>query len=381
MKRPKSPMRGLSIVRGPDADGRWYWRYRAVDEGGALQTVWTGWATAGEAKAQAIAAAAGGQREEVVASPTTIRELLRLWLRSLPDRVNDDRTAQLPDQIRSSTLEVYTGCARRLCPSSGPRLGGPTDLGDLVLSQVREEHLRRYRDHSGVAPKTARTDLVTLGVAWRWAHDRGLVDRACPRVATSSRPTRAKPTPTAGDVMEVLSRMDGWARMGLLLLASTGARRGELAELTPDRVRWEPRPALLLWEKGAQGRWVPLPPAAAAELRSWLDDREQGRRVDLDPRTVLGVAPGTIRRRLRDHLKAAGGEQAFSPHAVRRMVSTTLMSAGTDPATYQAVMGHSFAMGLAAYAQAGEEAKALAVEALALDLPQGVVVPFRRRGG
>ena len=374
-------MRGLSIVRGPDAEGRWYWRYRAVDEGGGLQTVWTGWATAGEAKAQAIAAAAGGQREEVVAAPTTIRELLRLWLRSLPDRVNDDRATQLPDQIRSSTLELYTRCARRICPSSGPRHGGPTDLGDLVLSQLREEHLRRYRDHAGVAPKTARTDLVTIGVAWRWAQDRGLVDRPCPRVATSSRGVRPKPTPTAGEVAEVLGRMTGWARLGLLLLASTGARRGELAELTPDRVRWEPRPAILLWEKGATGRWVPLPPAAAAELRTWLEDRAAGRRVDLDTSTVLGVAPGTIRRRLRDHMRAAGGEEAFSPHAVRRMVSTRLMSAGTDPATYQAVMGHSFAMGLAAYAQAGEEAKAVAVEALALDLPQGAVVPFRRRRG
>jgi integrase len=374
-------MRGLSIVRGPDADGRWYWRYRSADESGEVKTLWAGWATASEAKTAAIATVAGVEAAaEEESKPRTVRELFRIWLRTLPERVNDDRHSQLPDQLRSSTVEIYTRIARRFCPTEGPRKGSPTDLGDILLDQLREEHLRRYRDNVGVAPKTARTDLVCLGVAWRWAQDRGLVTRSMPRVATSSRTVRPKPTPSPGDVAELLDRMEGWARLGLLLLASTGARRGELAELTPDRVRWEPRASILLWEKGVKGRWVPLPPDVALELRAWLDDRAAGRRVDLDPTTVLGVKPGTIRRRLRDHMVAAAGEgQAFSPHAIRRMVSTRLLGAGVDAATYEAVMGHGFALGLAAYASPDEEAKAAAIEALAL--PKGEVIPFRKRHG
>ena len=35
----------VSIVRGPNAEGRWYWRARDADRA----TVWTGWATRDEA--------------------------------------------------------------------------------------------------------------------------------------------------------------------------------------------------------------------------------------------------------------------------------------------------------------------------------------------
>lgn len=53
MSRPKPVALGdvrLSVVRGPRADGLWYWRAR---RSGARDTLWSGWATREEAIAQA----------------------------------------------------------------------------------------------------------------------------------------------------------------------------------------------------------------------------------------------------------------------------------------------------------------------------------------
>jgi hypothetical protein len=41
----------VSIVRGPNAEGRWYWRARDADRA----TVWTGWATRDEAAREGAA--------------------------------------------------------------------------------------------------------------------------------------------------------------------------------------------------------------------------------------------------------------------------------------------------------------------------------------
>ena len=42
----------------------------------------------------------------------------------------------------------------------------------------------------------------------------------------------------------------------------------------------------------------------------------------------------------------------FSAHGLRRLASTRLIGAGVDPAVYEALMGHSFSMGLKVYAEA-----------------------------
>jgi integrase len=378
-KNPKSPMRGLTIMtsRGTDEQGRWYWRYRVTLDG-KLITRWAGWATASEAKAAAVAAEASPRElpEEEDPKPQTVRELLRIWLRWISERVTDDREAQLADQVRPRTLVAYRGSAMRLCPSDGERHAGSTDLGELLVERVIEDHLRTYRDRSGFAPKTVHDDLKVLGAAWDWARDRGLVTTSFPKVATTARTTRPKPVPTAGEVAEAIAQLDGWHRLAVLLLAATGARIGELGLLTLDRVRLEEDGVqVCLWEKGRAGRWVYLSASTASELRSWLAVRP-------DHPFLLGRSPAATRAAVSKALNRlhAGGVLAehLSPHALRRMASTTLLERGVDPLAYEAQMGHSYTMGLAAYGAAHEEQRRKTGDLLAL--PRGEVVPFRRPG-
>ena len=59
----------VSIVRGPNAEGRWYWRARDTDRA----TVWTGWATRDEAAREGAAILAKPQ------APTTPKHGLKTF--------------------------------------------------------------------------------------------------------------------------------------------------------------------------------------------------------------------------------------------------------------------------------------------------------------
>jgi integrase len=55
----------------------------------------------------------------------------------------------------------------------------------------------------------------------------------------------------------------------------------------------------------------------------------------------------------------------FTAHGLRRLASTRLIGAGVDPAAYEALMGHSFSMGLKVYAEAEPARLAAAADLLA----------------
>ena len=83
----------VSIVRGPNAEGRWYWRARDADRA----TVWTGWATRDEAAREGAAVLAKPKASATSAIPTehasTMGEVLDSWWRVIEgDTVLRDTT-------------------------------------------------------------------------------------------------------------------------------------------------------------------------------------------------------------------------------------------------------------------------------------------------
>ena len=82
LKRPAAIDLGdlhVSIVRGPNAEGRWYWRARDADRA----TVWTGWATRDEAAREGAAILARPKASATSAIQTehasTMGEVLDSW--------------------------------------------------------------------------------------------------------------------------------------------------------------------------------------------------------------------------------------------------------------------------------------------------------------
>lgn len=75
-------------------------------------------------------------------------------------------------------------------------------------------------------------------------------------------------------------------RLAVVLLYTTGLRRGELLRLTPADYARDERVLLIRESKFHKSRWVPLSPATAGELDRYLLARRQ-RRLSLAPTTPL----------------------------------------------------------------------------------------------
>ena len=164
-----------------------------------------------------------------------------------------------------------------------------------------------------------------------------------------------------------------------LVLATTGLRKGELAQLTVGQLSLDSDPAFLTLERGQeknrQGSTLPLRSDVAAELRQWLADRAAARQqaaaqspaVKFDPQAarrrvaatgrrvadplpagekLFDVPAGLLRIMNRD-LRLAGipkrdeRGRTIDVHALRGTFATMLARSGVPMRTAQAVMRHS----------------------------------------
>lgn len=168
-------------------------------------------------------------------------------------------------------------------------------------------------------------------------------------------------------------------RLIYLTLATTGLRKGELAQLTCGQVSLDSDPPFLTLERGQeknrQGSTLPLRADVAAELRGWLADRAAARQlaaskaaaVPFDPQAVrrsnattgrkraeplppeepLFEVPSGLLRILDRDLRTAGipkkddRNRSIDVHALRGTFATMLARSGVPMRTAQAVMRHS----------------------------------------
>jgi len=343
--------------RGPK-DGRWYWQ-AVRREGGKQITVWTGWATRDDARRTlaALVADAGipqASAARTAGSFTTVRELLEYWLGGQEARVD----------LSPYSLRNRRTAARRVVAV----------LGDVDLSRLDLGCLEQYRDtrmRLGSAPATVQKDVKVLRQAWGWARRHGYVaDRALPSLRLNVHPVRDKYTPTTDEVAAVLGHLKGWSRLAVVIMAGTGARIGEVAELTWDRVDLDNAELTFTGKTGA--RTVPILPALVAELRAWPRS---------DSGTVLGISPHSVRaiggKYLARACKAAEVPH-FSPHALRRLAVDRYYSAGVDVGVVAALLGQTPDTALRHYRAPRRDAKREALEAVQLGLqPGGKVYPFK----
>lgn len=261
MKRPTPIGIGqhvrLRVHRGPRADGRWYWRADTA-QGKRRATVWSGWGTPDEAEAATMAAlrADGAAPRHEVEQVRSVLDLLDCWVAS-----QEERRDVSPMTSRNSR-------------AAAARLAGV--IGGVRVAEVDRRVVERYRDRSGDSGATIARDLKYLRQAWRWGREVGAVVGELPSVRVQRRePVRTRYTPTRPEVAALLERVTARSaagRRGLVLLAATGARPGELV-----RLRWSEVAGDCSWLEvtGKTGaRRVDLHPGIAAELRAWTRDRK-----------------------------------------------------------------------------------------------------------
>ncbi len=373
------------VVRGPNAEGRFYWRWwrggsgARDDGGGAL-----GWRTREEASEELGAVAKSGV-EPAHRDVKSIRDVLETWAAS----------QQARSDLSPATIAQRLHVGRMLARV----------IGDVRIERVTRETLENYRavrlreparyatttrDGRKLAGelkrmtslRTVRLELETLRLAWRWATDIGAIpgDRELPRFTVRLNGwTRNRTTPTREQVAAVLAELKGWARLAVVLLACTGCRKGEVLSLTWADVDLDGE---TLTVRGKVGRrCVPLGGAAVEALA--------------DARAALDIAAGPVFAGSKHTTTAIdlpvaracerAGVPVFAVGALRRYAVRELYRAGVDPAVAASVVGHSPAVAMAHYRQVSEEERAEAVArarlvAPAADAGKVVEIGAGRRG-
>lgn len=351
-------------VSGRERDGLFYWRAVVVEDG-KERLVWAGWGRRLDpAITLEIVTAGTAALAPTVEPPATVRALLGSW------RADQERRGE-DGEIKLRTLSGYRNSARHLSRA----------LGDVLLDRLDVAQLAEYargRRAAGIAGQTVRHELSHLATAWKWGRRRGLAperDLELPQVKAP--PVRDRHTPTAGDVAAVLRHLDGWARRLVVLLYATGARVGEVAALTWDRVHLEAEVVELDGKTGP--RQVPLVGEALRELGRTPEAERVGRVVaGVTEQTALSVVYRELRRAC-----AAAGVPRILPHGLRRHAVDALYEAGADVGIVASLIGHSPEVALRHYRQARPESKRRAlIDAGLGTLPEGAVLDLdaeRRR--
>lgn len=340
-------------IRGPK-DGRWYWRARR--HRGGERTLWTGWATREEAQTEIARIVGGAPR--TAADVSTVGDVLDFWIGS----------QELRQDLAPRSLETMTATVRALV----------REIGDVRANLVTLTTLERYRDarmrpgltivprrqeqrgrlpsRSGAASETVSRELRTLGTAWAWAHERGLVASATlPRIRIRRTQPLPRYTPTPHEVAAVLAHLGGgrawaWPDLVTRIGFATGARLGEIASLrfcdfdaTTNTIHVD----------GKTGRRpVPVEPRVMADVMSRLPAPP----IPPDPESriwpVTHASLLTSMPRLFTAACAAAECQRWTAHALRRLAVDLLFGAGVDPGTESAIMGHSAEVAIRHYRRA-----------------------------
>jgi integrase len=353
----------VRVAEGPREDGRWRWR-ADHQVGDKRPTVWSGWATQEEAE-RAVVAALKPQPEpepvQLAPELVTVRDLLETWSASIEDRAD------------------LTERSKRSMDNAGKRLL-QHGLGEVRVELVDRGTLERWRDaalRAGIAGSTASRDLKRLRQAWDWAREIGEIpNRMLPRVCVPKRlraPVYTHYTPSRAEMGRLLEAVrPDWVRRSLILLASTGARIGEIATLTWGSVAADCASIEVCGKTGP--RRVPLHPTVAAEVARWARGPDEA--------SVLGVKANTAVVHTQRKLAEASlelGLPRVSPNGFRRAMTDALYDAGALPDVEAAILGHSAQTALEHYRKVGERAKAQAVVAAGIELPRaprGEAIPF-----
>ena len=145
-------------------------------------------------------------------------------------------------------------------------------LRDVLPARTDRLTVERYRDdrlREGASARLVVQEFKVLRMAWKWGQECGLVpDRALPRAKVQVDRTHFVAnhrTPTEDEVARVLEHLQGDYRLAVELMATTGARVGEVCSLRGRD--FDPATGDLTLRGKTGARAYPLPQHVAEKLR------------------------------------------------------------------------------------------------------------------
>ena len=256
-------------------------------------------------------------------------------------------------------------------------LGG-RDVRTFPWASLRYEHAQAVRRVliERYAPATANKVLSAFRGVAREAWRLGLIDAETHARIRDVPGVRGSRLPAGREVpmCELAKLFRTCAEAGasgvrdaaaLALLYGAGLRRSEAVSV--DVAAFDGATVRVLG-KGNKERSVPIPAAAVAALRAWLELRGstpgpllcpvRGRTVTVRAMSAQAIMMALLRR------AGDGDVPHLSPHDLRRSYITGLLRAGADLSTVQRLAGHASVTTTTRYDRRGDDEKAKAVALL-----------------
>lgn len=230
-----------------------------------------------------------------------------------------------------------------------PDMAGEDDVRTWLLHMMEQEH---------AAPRTVRRRLSALHSYYRFLLRTGAVKRDITRLVTAPKVDKPLPVFFKESEMERETETEQLAdpddfdaqrdNLIIQLLYQTGMRQAEMLGLTVGDIDFQQR-QVRIFGKRRKERIVPLGDGVLAQLREYLDAREQlTADSSLESLFVYQNRRGAVVPLTKDFLyKVVRGRMGevsslakHSPHVLRHTFATTMLDHGADIRTIQTLMGH-----------------------------------------
>jgi integrase/recombinase XerC len=245
------------------------------------------------------------------------------------------------------TLRAYANDLGQFLDHLHEELGRAPRPRDADRLAIRSFLSRLHR--SGLQKASAARKLAALRTFFRYLCREGILDRNPARALISPRVDRRLPAHLEEGEAARLVEWPGEAdadlrsRAVLELLYGTGIRCSELVGLDLAEVDVDAGMIRVLG-KGRKERIVPFGRRARQALEAYLPARRRARpRSDALFVNARGgrLTDRSVRRIVRDAVKASALAQGVSPHTLRHAFATHLLERGADLRAIQELLGHA----------------------------------------
>ena len=321
-----------TVVRGPKVENgevRWYWRIdRCANAALGIserETVYHKWATVEQAQSElADLVVRGAYRPQMAFSGRRIV--------TFADLIKADEEAQgEPAHLSPRTVQGRVSLRRSLTKLLGHKVIIQTDKAEL-------ERILTGAIAAGRAHLTVTFEASFLLRAWRWAFEERLVAVKPPKLELGRVKREQKITPNRAQINAILQALKGEARLIVEVLASTGARIGEVIALR--KCDYDTHTHWLTVDGKTGPRRIPIDETLRERLTARADGSTSplfhwGRNCKALASRVTWVRDNLTRACRRLNLPS------FTPHSLRRAAVHFYITLGYDPKTLSALLGHS----------------------------------------
>lgn len=216
-----------------------------------------------------------------------------------------------------------------------------------VHADITEESVRQFRlwlNRQNLAKNTQNYYVIAIRVFLKYLISRGTSVLAPNRIELAKTTQRDLDLISNQELERLLNAPEGSRENSenslrdkaiLELLFSTGLRVSELCALNVDDVDLS-KDEFSIRGKGGKVRVVFLSDTAKLHVKAYLDKRKA-----IAEESLFNITPRTVQRLVRFYAIKAGVTKKITPHGMRHLFATDLLSNGADLRSVQALLGHA----------------------------------------